>query len=78
LINLQRNIAPVGKWFGREFRAARPVFLFFLIGFMLLLSIIKLALANFSIEVVAFSRAVVGALFAAKAVLIPDPAGAAS
>src|SRR5258708_36699602 len=43
-----------------------------MIGFMLLLSIIQLTLATFSIEVTAFSKALVGALFAAKAVLILD------
>jgi hypothetical protein len=63
---------PVGKWLHRELVAAWPVFLFFVIGFLLLFSIIKLALANFSIEMTAFSKAVVGALIAAKAVLILD------
>jgi hypothetical protein len=67
-----RKFESVGKWFCREFIAAWPVFIFFLVGFLLLLSIIKLALATFSIEVTAFSKAVVGALFAAKAVLILD------
>ena len=50
----------VGKWFCREFIAAWPVLIFLLVGFLLLLSIIKLALATFSIEVTAFSKAVVG------------------
>jgi uncharacterized protein YacL len=67
-----RKLFAVGKWLHREFLAARPVFIFFLVGFLLLLSIVKLALANFSIEVTAFSKAVIGALFAAKAVLILD------
>ena len=66
------KIAAVGRWLYREFVAAWPVFLFFMIGFLLLLSIIKLTLATFSIEVTAFSKALVGALFAAKAVLILD------
>ena len=52
--------------------AAWPVFLFFVDGFLLLLLIIKLALANFSIEMTALSKAAVGALVAAKAVLILD------
>ena len=43
-----------------------------LVGFLILLAIIKLALANFSIEVTALSKAVVGALLAAKASLILD------
>jgi hypothetical protein len=67
-----RKFAAVGKWLYREFVAAWPVFIFFLVGFLLLLSIIKLVLANFSIEVTACSKAVIGALFAAKAVLITD------
>ena len=62
----------MGEWLRREFVAAWPVFLFFMIGFLLLLLIIKLTLATFSIEMTAFSKAVVGALFAAKAVLILD------
>lgn len=62
----------VGKWLYHEFIAVLPVFLFFLVGFLLLLMIVKLALANFSIEATALSKAIVGALFAAKAVLIID------
>ena len=65
-----RKFAAVSEWLHREFVAAWPVFIFFLISFLLLFSIIKLVLEDFSIEVTAFSKAVVGALFAAKAVLI--------
>jgi hypothetical protein len=72
LDSVLRKFAVIGKWLHREFIAARPVFVFFLVGFLLLLSIIKLVLATFSIEVAAFSKAVIGALFAAKAVLILD------
>lgn len=61
-----------GKWLYRELVAAWPPFLFFMIGFLLLLLIIKLTLETFSIEMTAFSKALVGALFAAKAVLILD------
>src|SRR5450755_1082906 len=67
-----RIVAAIGRFLRREFIAAWPVFLFFLIGFLLLLAIIKLALANFSIEITALSKAVVGALLAAKASLILD------
>ena len=66
------GFASVGRWFVREVDAARPVFIFFLIAFLLLLSIIKLVLENFSVDVVALPKAIVGALFAAKAVLILD------
>ncbi len=65
-------IAPIGKWLRREFVAAWPIFVFFLAGFLLLLLIIKLALAKFSVEMTALPKAIVGALFAAKAVLILD------
>lgn len=70
--NAFRILASIGKFLYREFAAAFPVFLFFVVGFLLLMLFIKLALANFSIEVTGLSKAVVGALFAAKAVLILD------
>ena len=72
LDNALRIFASIGKFLRREFAAAFPVFLFFVVGFLLLLLLIKLALANFSIEMTALSKAVIGALFAAKAVLILD------
>jgi hypothetical protein len=67
-----RIFASIGKFLRREFAAAWPVFLFFVVGFLLLLLIIKLALASFSIEITPISKIVVGALVAAKAVLILD------
>ena len=67
-----QSIAATGKWLHREFVSARPVFIFFLVAFLLQLLIIKLAVAQFSIPISAFSKAVVGALLAAKAVLILD------
>ncbi|MGB8684357.1 MAG: hypothetical protein WCD12_15835 [Candidatus Binatus sp.] len=67
-----QSIAVTGKWLHCEFVAARPVFVFFLVAFVLQLLIIKLAVAEFSIPITAFSQAVVGALLAAKAVLILD------
>lgn len=70
--NALRIFASIGKFLRREFAVAFPVFLFFVVGFLLLLLLIKLALANFSIEMTALSKAVIGALFAAKAVLILD------
>jgi hypothetical protein len=69
---LPQSITATGRWLHREFVAARPVFIFFLVAFMLQFMIIKLAVAQFSIPLTAFSKAVVGALFAAKAVLIID------
>jgi hypothetical protein len=70
--NISRIFASVAKFLRRELVAAWPVFLFFLVGFLLLLLLIKLALANFSIEVTALSKATIGALLAAKAALILD------
>ncbi len=49
-----------------------PVFLFFLVGFLLLITLIKLALAQFSVEITVLSNAVIGALLAAKAALVLD------
>jgi hypothetical protein len=68
----QHRVSAAGEWLRGEFIAARPVFIFFLVAFLLQLSIIKLAVAQFSIPVSALSKAIVGALFAAKAVLILD------
>ena len=59
-------------WLRAEFRASRPVFLFFLTGFLLVLLIVKLSLADYSIEVSTVSRALIGALVAAKVVLVLD------
>jgi hypothetical protein len=56
-------------WLRRELVAIYPVFLFFLIGFLLLTLLIKLALLQFSIEIGVISNAIVGALLAAKATL---------
>jgi hypothetical protein len=69
---MQHRVSAVWGWLHGEFVAARPVFIFFLVAFLLQLSIIKLAVAQFSIPVSALSKAVVGALFAAKAALILD------
>ena len=58
------------NWLRREVHALWPVFLFFLIGFLLALLIVKLALAEYSISINALSRALLGALLAAKVVLL--------
>ena len=71
-VTLSGAIAGVGRFLRREFVAAWPVFLFFLTGFLLLLVLVKLALAQFSIEMTALSNAFVGALIAAKAALVLD------
>jgi hypothetical protein len=69
---LTYGIGAVGRFLRREFVAAWPVFLFFLAGFLILITLIKLALEQFSIEVAPFSNAIVGALIAAKAALVLD------
>jgi hypothetical protein len=69
---LSHGFAGAGRWLRKEFASALPVFLFFLIGFLLLTSLIKLALAQFSVEIAVLSKAVIGALFAAKATLVMD------
>jgi len=71
-VTLSNAIAAVGRFLRREFVAAWPVFLFFLTGFLLLLLLVKLALAQFSIEMRPLSNAFVGALIAAKAALVLD------
>jgi len=58
------------NWLRAEARATRPIFLFFVTGFLLVLLIVKLALAQYSISVNALSRALLGAALAAKVVLI--------
>lgn len=69
---LSHGFAGIGRWLHRELSAAWPVFLFFLAGFIILISLIKLALAEFSIEITVLSKAIVGALLAAKAALVLD------
>jgi hypothetical protein len=70
--SLSHGVSGAGRFIRKELVAAYPVFLFFLISFLLLLFLIKLALAAFSIEITALSNAVVGAMVAAKAVLVLD------
>jgi hypothetical protein len=67
---LSRGAVSTGRFLRHEFDETWPVFVFFLIGFLLLFVLIKLVLARFSIEVSAASNAIVGALFAAKAAML--------
>src|SRR5260370_32613862 len=69
---LPQRLAAAANWLWREFASLWPVFLFFLVAFLIQLLIIKLAVEQFSIPLAAFSKALVGALLAAKAVLILD------
>jgi hypothetical protein len=65
-----RRLHSIWDWFRRELRATRPVCLFFLTGFLLVLLVVKLALAQYSISVNALSRALLGAVLAAKVVMV--------
>ncbi len=69
---LSQGFAGAGRWLRREFSAIWPVFLFFLVGFFLLILLIKVVLAQFSVEITVLSKAAIGALLAAKAALILD------
>jgi hypothetical protein len=66
------RFAGMGRWLRKELVSIWPVFLFFLVGFLLLILLIKLALSEFSIQVTVVSNAVIGALLAAKAALMLD------
>lgn len=59
-------------WLAREFWEAVPIACFFFVGFVIVLMIVKLSLAQYSIQIPALSRALIGALIAAKVVLILD------
>jgi hypothetical protein len=65
-------IGRIPRWIGNEVVSILPALLFFLFGFMLVLLVIKLFLAQYSIGFEAFPEAVLGALLAAKAVMILD------
>jgi len=69
---LPHGVTHVGRFLRNEFSAALPVFLFFLAGFLLLISLIQLAVSQFSVHIAVISRAVVGAGIAAKAALLLD------
>ncbi len=66
---MPQRLAAAGNWLWREFASLWPVFLFFLVAFLIQLLIIKLAVEQFSVQLTAFSEAIVGALLA-NAVLI--------
>jgi hypothetical protein len=61
-----------GRWLRKELIALWPVFLFFLVSFLILILLFKIALGEFSIKVSVISNAVIGALLAGKAALILD------
>jgi len=64
--------ARVSKRIAEEVISTAPAFLFFLIGFLLVLLVIKLFLAQYDIGFSPVPAAVIGALLAAKAVIVLD------
>jgi hypothetical protein len=67
----------VVNWLGREARELAPAVGFFLVGFGFILLLLKLFVAQYSIEIPVISRALLGALIAAKATLVMDKIGLA-
>ncbi len=60
------------RWLAHEGEAIAPSAIFFLAGFGLILLMVKLFVAQYSIELRVISNAIVGALIAAKVSLILD------
>src|ERR1700740_2511189 len=69
---LSHGLAGAGRWLRKELVAISPVFPFLFFGFLFLISLIKLTLAQFSVETAVFFNAVIGALVGAKAALVLD------
>jgi hypothetical protein len=60
----------VFRWLKKELLAVIPVTLFFFTGFALVLMLVKLLLAQYSISVAVLSRAVLASLIVGKVVLV--------
>jgi hypothetical protein len=60
----------VFRWLKKELREVIPVTLFFFIGFALVLMLVKLILAQYSIPVAVLSRAMLASLIVGKVVLV--------
>lgn len=60
------------KFLAKEIKEIAKVTLFFLISFGLILLLVKLLLAEYSIDVYVLTKIIVGSLVAAKAVIIVD------
>jgi len=79
-VSADRTIAPAiplrfVKWLGREARQLAPAVGFFLVGFGFILLLLKLFVSQYSIEIPVISRALLGALIAAKATIVMDRIG---
>jgi len=64
--------AAVARWMVGLLKEMAPVVLFFFIAFILIFLLLKLFVAQYSIEFYAFSKAAIGALILAKVVLVMD------
>ena len=62
-------------WLAKELREVIPVTLFFFIGFALVLMLVKLILAQYSIPVAVLSRATLASLIVGKVVLVLEKVG---
>jgi len=60
----------VFHWLKKEMREVIPVTLFFFLGFALVLMLVKLILAQYSIPVAVLSRAMIASLIVGKVVLV--------
>jgi hypothetical protein len=60
------------KFLTKEIKEIAKVTLFFLISFSLILVLVKLFLAEYSVDVYVFTKILIGSLVAAKAVIIVD------
>lgn len=69
---LMRGAAGGARWASGEFIEILPAMLFFFIALMVILVILKLFIAQYSIEFYAFSKAAISALILGKAVLLMD------
>ncbi|HKN01349.1 MAG TPA: hypothetical protein VJX23_12600 [Candidatus Binataceae bacterium] len=69
---LLRFVVNALRYSAGEIQSIAPALLFFLVGFLVVLLVIKLFLAQYAIGFSPFSEAVIGAIFAAKAVLVLD------
>ncbi len=64
--------AAVARWIAGLLKEMAPVVLFFFVAFMLIFLLLKLFVAQYSIEFYAFSKAAIGALILGKVVLVMD------
>jgi fumarate reductase subunit D len=69
---LSQGAVAIARWTATEFLEILPAVLFFFIGLMVILAMLKLFISQYSIEFYAFSRAAIGALILGKVILLMD------